>query len=156
MSLFLLLFVMAVAEQEKPPEYHPTFVAMVTYANNLRAQHNLPPLTVDPGLMSWSASHTKWMVTNNSLVHSQGVAEIIASGHRGVPQVIRAWNASSGHRAVLLGKYRYVGAAGYKQGDRYYWCMQFSNQRYSLIKRLRQATDRWVRPSSGCISPGGT
>jgi uncharacterized protein YkwD len=145
--LALLVATTAVAqEKKKAPTYHPTFVAMVKHANAQRAMYGKPALTIDPGLMAWSASHTRWMC-RSGLQHSEGVAEIIARGQTGVREVIQDWMTSDGHRANLLGDYRYVGAAGYVYRGQYYWCMQFSSQRYSVLKDLTRVIKKYQQPS---------
>jgi uncharacterized protein YkwD len=130
--MFTLMLVSLISAADTQ-EYHPTFVKMVQAANAERARIGRPPVRIAPGLMTASANHTKQMVTTGNLRHSQyRVAEIIAAGQRNVPEVIRSWMRSPGHRAVLTGNYRYVGAAAYmmKGGGTRYWTMQFSNTAY--------------------------
>ena len=153
MGILLIFLAVAADNTTQQREYHPTFMAMVKHANAERARYGLPPVEPDPGLMDWSARHAKWMVTNGSLTHSSGVAEIIASGQTGVREVTRAWMNSSGHRAIMLGRYRYCGAAGYVWRGRYYWCMQFSNSRHTVVSELRKATERYVRPQESYSAP---
>lgn len=122
-ALLTLLWVSGLQAAES---YHPTFTKMVKRANEHRKAAGLPALTIDAELMACTAKHTKWMATTQSLQHTTApVAEIIASGQRTINEVMDSWLKSSGHRAILLGNYRYVGAAGYSLRGRTYWGMQF-------------------------------
>ena len=114
----------------KANTYHPTFINMITKVNIERTKYGLQPVQPDPVIMMTTTRHTKWMVRNKSLSHSQGIAEIAASGHRNSSEIIRGWMKSDSHRSIILGAhYKYVGAAGYAENGRYYWCMQFSSSK---------------------------
>jgi len=137
--LVLLTLVTTPANTDvKANTYHPTFTKMVAFINTERAKHGLPPVKTDPALMANSARHTQWMAGNNSLTHSSGVAEIIARGQTSVPSVIQDWMTSrKGHREIILGNYKYVGAAGYSYHGRLYWCMQFSGNKIKYSAPMR-------------------
>jgi len=122
-------------------KYQPAFVAMIDQANAQRARYGLQPVQADYGLMLRASNHTKWMVRSNSLTHSSGAAEIIASGQRTVGEAIQSWMNSRGHRSIMLGNYRYTGAACYQWNGRYYWCMQFSNSRYTISNQVKDLSD---------------
>lgn len=59
----------------------------------------------------------------------KGAAENVAAGQSTISAVMRSWNASAGHRANMLGNYKYIGVgiAKDKRGN-LYWCCMFGNR----------------------------
>ena len=101
---------------------------IVTYTNEQRKRHGLPPLKIDPALVKSARQHASWMTRNRTLQHTrQSVAENIAMGQRTSRDAVRDWMNSSGHRANILDSgNRRIGAAAYRteQGT-IFWCQQF-------------------------------
>lgn len=111
-----------------PPDLHPIEARVVERTNAQRARHGLPPLSVDPSLVSSARRHAAWMTNSQSLTHtSQPVGENIAMGQSSSSEVINAWMNSSGHRANILSPgYTRIGVAAYvTPGGTIYWCQQF-------------------------------
>lgn len=147
MFTLIALSLMAVGDAQ----YHPTFTAMVQAVNQERAKARKAPVQPVPGLMKASTLHAQQMARSGNLRHSRyRVAEIIAAGQRNVPNVVRSWMNSRGHRVVILGNYKYVGAAGYMmKGGTRYWCMQFSNTAYGMQTKQQQWSGSTPEYSSG-------
>ncbi len=111
-----------------PTDLHPIEARVVERTNSQRARYGLPPLSVDPQLVSSARRHAAWMTNSRSLMHtSQPVGENIAMGQSSSAEVIRAWMNSSGHRANILNPgYTRIGVACYTTtGGAIYWCQQF-------------------------------
>ena len=155
MGTFLILLIATTISADtgvKANTYHPTFINMITQINIERAKHGLQPVQPDPVIMMTTTRHTKWMVRNKSLSHSQGIAEIAASGHRNSTEVVRGWMSRNDHKSIILGvHYKYVGAAGYAEDGRYYWCMQFSSSKIlaTTVKSPIVRRSAPIRYSSG-------
>ena len=101
---------------------------VVSYTNQERARHGLPPLKVDPELMKTAREHAAWMTRNRSMVHTwRAVAENIAMGQPHSRDVVRAWMNSSGHRANILNSgHGRIGVAAFRtDGGTIFWCQQF-------------------------------
>jgi uncharacterized protein YkwD len=101
---------------------------VVSYTNEQRVQHGLPPLEVDKELMETAREHAAWMTRMRSMVHTRRpVAENIAMGQPHSSDVVRSWMNSPGHRANILNSgYRRIGVAAYRtEGGTIYWCQQF-------------------------------
>jgi hypothetical protein len=138
----MFLSLLAAADNQ---QYHQTFTKMIAAANQQRARHGLQPVQPVPGLMDSSAKHTIQMVRTRNLTHSSyRVAEIIAAGQRTAEEVVLDWMRSPGHRSVMLGNYKYVGAAAYMPtgGGTRYWTMQFSNVAYGTGNKQAQQSDQ--------------
>ena len=106
----------------------PIEANVVSYTNQERDRHGLPPLQVDEGLMETAREHASWMTRNQSMVHtSRPVAENIAMGQPHSDDVVRAWMNSSGHRANILNPgHRRIGVAAFRTArGTIFWCQQF-------------------------------
>jgi uncharacterized protein YkwD len=101
--------------------------SVISQTNAQRARHGLPPLSVDPQLMSSARRHAQWMASSRNLSHGTGVAENIAMGQSSVSEAMQSWMNSSGHRANILGGgYTRIGVAvAYTSNGTAYWCQQF-------------------------------
>jgi uncharacterized protein YkwD len=108
-------------------ELHPIEQSLIEQVNGQRARYGLPPLQVCPKLQASARRHCRWMASHGILQHTwEPVAENIAMGQANVREAIRSWMSSPGHRANILGAYRWVGAAAYKSArGTIYWCLQF-------------------------------
>jgi uncharacterized protein YkwD len=101
---------------------------IITYTNQERARHGLPPLEVDKKLMESARQHAAWMTRNHSMVHTnRPVAENIAMGQPHSSDVVRAWMNSPGHRANILNlAHRAIGVAAFRtENGTIFWCQQF-------------------------------
>lgn len=111
-----------------PMDLHPIEARVVERTNVQRAQHGLPPLSVDPWLLTSARRHAAWMTNSRSLTHtSQSVGENIAMGQNSSAEVINSWMNSSGHRANILNPgYTRIGVAAFTTPDgTIFWCQQF-------------------------------
>lgn len=111
-----------------PMDLHPIEARVVERTNVQRAQHGLPPLSVDPWLSTSARRHAAWMTNSRSLTHtSQSVGENIAMGQNSSAEVINSWMNSSGHRANILNPgYTRIGVAAFTTPDgTIFWCQQF-------------------------------
>jgi uncharacterized protein YkwD len=111
--------------------------------NRERSSRGLPVLSANDRLMQAAQKHAEWMRSRRRMSHrgagfsspaqrvaAEGyrfsmVAENIAAGQTSAQQVMRAWMASRGHRANILGRNREIGLG--RSGN--YWCVVFGTQR---------------------------
>lgn len=116
------------ASQSPALDLHPVDARVIERTNSQRARHGLPPLSVDPRLVSSARRHAAWMTNSRSLAHtSLPVGENIAMGQSSSAEVINAWMNSSGHRANILNPgYTRIGVAAFATPNgTIYWCQQF-------------------------------
>ncbi|MBI3838217.1 MAG: CAP domain-containing protein [Planctomycetia bacterium] len=114
--------------EKSVPALHPIEARVIEKTNSQRAQHGLPPLTVDSGLLTSARRHAAWMTNSRSMTHTnQPVGENIAMGQNSSSEVINSWMNSSGHRANILNPgYTRIGVAAYTTPEgTIYWCQQF-------------------------------
>ena len=106
----------------------PIEKALVEKVNQHRLANGLRSLIIDPVLKLSARRHCVWMLNNNSMVHSTGVAENIAQGQPTVEHVIQSWKNSSGHNANMLNpNYTKTGMIGYAgPNGSVFWCQQFN------------------------------
>jgi len=106
----------------------PVEANLVYYVNQERTRYGLPPLQVSPRLQTSARKHCYWMARNHALVHTwEPVAENIAMGQENSKEAVWSWMNSPGHRANILGPYRWIGAAAYRATSGViYWCLQFA------------------------------
>lgn len=117
---------------------------LVDAHNELRARNGLGALIYDA-----NASKEAWQHANNlangwlgifginhigfsgraKRANFKGAAENVAAGQSTIDAVMRSWNSSPGHRANMLGDYKYIGIgiAKDKRGN-LYWCTLFGNR----------------------------
>ena len=109
-----------VVDDEPPsglPAWHDEVVALT---NARRAEHRLPPLTVEPRLRAAAQAHNDDMVARGFFAHDSPegasvadrvratgypyavVAENLAAGQQTPAEVVQGWMDSPGHRANLL------------------------------------------------------
>lgn len=123
--MFLVASVRCGAQEPVKLELNSTETAMVDQLNAFRARNGLAALKPAAWLMARSRQHCQWML-KNGMIHSSGVAENIAMGQRGVPQVMAAWISSRGHNANMRTSAGFVGVAGYVSSNGTpYWVTQF-------------------------------
>ena len=101
--------------------------AIVDAINAQRKNNGLPPLAIDPALVTIARAHNAYSDSHNCFDHQcpgeetvwQRLAragypngsEVIARGYDTVANLILGWMNSSPHRAILLGNYNYVGCS---------------------------------------------
>jgi len=101
---------------------------LVSYTNEQRVKHGLPPLEVDKDLMETAREQAAWMTRNRALIHTRRpLAENIAMGQPHSSDAVQAWMNSPGHRANILNPgHRRIGVAAYRAASGViYWCQQF-------------------------------
>ena len=96
---------------------------MVNQVNAFRAAHGRPGLAPSNYLAHSSRAHARRVIKRGRFAHGASTSRRgeVLSIHYGsdlmIPNVIRAWESSEGHRNLLLdGSFRTVGAA-YAQGS---------------------------------------
>jgi len=106
---------------------------MVKAINARRAEAGLEPLAVHPRLLEAARVHARWMASTGSNVHGRSPGgfnawgENIAWGQSTSSKAVLTWMNSPGHRANILGRYKYIGVAGYQRpGGPIKWCAQFA------------------------------
>jgi len=119
--------------------------AIITLANDLRAQHGLPPLAVNDALAAAAQAYAQTMATNDWLAHDgpdgstlssraqaagytgwSYLAENLYHGFSGEPpaNIIQMWTASPAHLSAMLSDAATeMGVGCYVSGD-YRWCVQ--------------------------------
>ena len=95
---------------------------MLMQVNQERARHGLRPLAMSASLSQGSNSQSSAMANRRKMYHSgQPVAENVAAGQSSVPEVVRSWMNSPGHRANILNpNATQFGGSGINS----YWTMQ--------------------------------
>lgn len=114
-------------QSQNAGELYPVERNLIEYVNQERARFGLPALKVCPELQRSARSHCRWMAATGILRHTADpVAENIAMGYETSRHAVAGWMSSPGHRANILGPYRYIGAAAYlSPRGTPFWCLQF-------------------------------
>jgi uncharacterized protein YkwD len=103
--------------------------ALVDETNAHRARYSLPPLKIDPTLISSSRSHSWYMARTGAFHHGRfAVHENIAVGQPNHIEALRCWMGSSGHFANII-RFRHgrIGVAAYQRSNgSIYWTQQFA------------------------------
>jgi uncharacterized protein YkwD len=94
--------------------------------DGVRDRHGLRTLVVRPRLMRYAERHTRLMASKRTLFHSSlsvgrfsAVGECVGLGGN-VRQVFKAFMASTTHRRIILGTWRYIGiGVASRDGTRY-------------------------------------
>lgn len=143
------------SENPKPPvsEARPSIVVRLDPADvqarvsAYRRAHNLPPVTIDPGLMVLAQAQADAMASANHLSHEiagsldrrlnaahhvKGYAvENVSAGYADASAALAGWQHSAGHNANLLdSKMRRIGiAAADAPGTRFktYWALMMTD-----------------------------
>jgi uncharacterized protein YkwD len=136
------------------PEFTEEELAMqvIELTNKERIKYGEEPLTYNAALqkaamvrakdISVYFSHARPDGSNASYTYRElGVitsGENIASGHQNAESVVQAWMNSSGHRAAMLGDYKYIGVGVYRTPTGgYYWVQAFASsnpeEKYTTI-----------------------
>ena len=116
-------------DSRRRPDLHPIEARVVERTNSQRAQHGLPPLAVDPRLLSSARNHAAWMTNSRSMAHTtQPVGENIAMGQHSSAEVINCLDefvgTSGQHSQSRL--HARIGVAAFTTPDgTIYWCQQF-------------------------------
>jgi uncharacterized protein YkwD len=101
---------------------------IVSYTNEERVRHGLPPFEIDKELMATAREQAAWMTRSGLLFHTRRpLAENIAMGQSHSSEAVQSWMGSSGHRANILNPgHRRIGVAAYHTADGViFWCQQF-------------------------------
>jgi uncharacterized protein YkwD len=112
--------------QDTPTNDEQKFLQEV---NKVRQSYGLHPFELSVDLLKKTRQHCGWMARNRSMTHSSYPhAENIAMGQRDIAAVLRSWLNSPGHRANLLGGYKYFAMSLERTtGGTPYWCQIFSD-----------------------------
>lgn len=121
-----------------PPGPQPTNVPLIDAFNMERFKRGLAPLKADQKLVDMANYWATWMAKNNLMTHlgfaqrmnavypNVAAGEIVAQGQQDVQSVVRAWMASPGHKANILGNFTKAGASvAYSKGGVAFWCGDF-------------------------------
>ena len=116
-TLALLAFARAPASQAATTQTR-TEQSLLAAVNDVRAEHNLRPLQVDPHLVEAARAHSTTLLRANVFEHGSFADRIVQHGARGpafgenlawgtgrlasARSIVNAWMASPGHRANLL------------------------------------------------------
>ena len=92
--------------------------SLLSVVNEVRGNHGLRPLKVDPALARAARSYTATMIRTNVFTHGDMYGRLVQSGARGptygenlawgvgayasARHIVRGWMGSPGHRANLL------------------------------------------------------
>jgi hypothetical protein len=145
--------------------------AVLAWANRLRRQGGLPELGTDALLARTAAAYADDLKRRGVLSHvdQQGrralgrfhaaggttvlVGEILGSG-AAAPQVIAAWEASAGHREVVLNPlWTHCGAAAAQSGSTAVWVVLFTSHRIYPLEIQRCADGYLVRGRFTSVLP---
>ncbi|MDQ1443959.1 MAG: hypothetical protein QOI20_423, partial [Acidimicrobiaceae bacterium] len=109
----------------------------VGWINSVRAGHGLGALGSSGGLDGLAASHTRAMISRNSLFHTSNLGSSVSSVYSNwtrvgenvgvgssLESVQSAFMNSSAHRANILGAYTVVGTAAISGSDGRVWVTQ--------------------------------
>jgi uncharacterized protein YkwD len=111
---------------------------MARKINNARTSRGLGKLRLDRHLSRVARVHTKAMTDTRQLFHTANLGSKVTRWTRlgenvgygaGVKSLHRAFMRSSGHRANILGRFRYVGVATRKAGGRLWTTIVFEHYR---------------------------
>lgn len=102
-------------------------LALLQAINSERMSRGLSELKVDGKLMEQSRSWCLHMMQTGSLSHSNyNCGENIARGQQDIPEAVRTWMASPGHRANILNRsYTTIGGTGYSGTKGPWWINEF-------------------------------
>jgi uncharacterized protein YkwD len=124
--LFILSFLPTLCFGQDIPT--PTEQEFLKEVNKVRQSYGLHPFELSVDLLKKCRQHCGWMARNRSMTHSNySHPENIAMGQPDIGAVLHSWLNSPGHRANLLGGYKYFAMSLEKtQGGTPYWCQIFS------------------------------
>ncbi len=95
---------------------------VIRLTNIERQKLGRAPFAVRGPLVDGCRQHSNWMARGGGLNHASGqFAENIAWNQRTPREVVTSWMNSPGHRANILGRYRFIGVSDAS----YYWCQRF-------------------------------
>jgi uncharacterized protein YkwD len=130
LTLTVCLFTgLSFAEEKLDPPLLPVETELLKQINAERARFGLPAMILHPRLQIQARRHAAWMANSQSMVHSADPQPENISMRPSLPEAVRGWMNSSGHRAnILNASYVTTGAAGYvNPNGSVYWCQQFSS-----------------------------
>jgi uncharacterized protein YkwD len=135
---------------------------MLTAVNAERAKLNLSPLCLNLKLQKSAQLHSEDQANNNFMSHTgssgstmssritaqrfqwNAIAENVAAGQPDVAAVMSSWMNSPGHKANILGKYKFFGT-GYAfnaNGDfQHYWTQDFAMSSSEACDQVTRDTD---------------
>ena len=129
-TLTVCLFAgLSFAEQKLDPPMLSVETELLKQINVERGRFGLPAIIMHPRLQIQARRHAAWMANNQSMVHSADPQPENISMRSSLPEAVRGWMNSSGHRAnILNASYVTTGVAGYVgPNGSVYWCQQFSS-----------------------------
>jgi uncharacterized protein YkwD len=152
--LTLLLGGAGLADQPKTKDERLR-AELVKAHNKVRAANKLSPLVANPKLDAAALAHARDMAEHDHMTHDgsdgskpserverqgyrfQATAENVAARQRTVPEVMKGWMNSEGHRKNILEKgYTEIGVARVPSEDGiYYWCAVFGRPWVDLEPR---------------------
>jgi len=96
--------------------------------NAARVANGAKPLVIDPTMQAYARRHTIAQ-ERYGMHHGRAPgAENVAAGQRSIPEVIRAWLNSKGHRANMLNRrHTRMAVCGYTINGHTYWTQVFGN-----------------------------
>jgi hypothetical protein len=114
LTLTICLFAgLSLAEEKLDPTLLPVETELLKQINVERARFGLPAIIMHPRLQIQARRHAAWMANNQSMVHSADPQPENISIRSSLPEAVRGWMNSSGHRAnILNASYVTTGAAG--------------------------------------------
>jgi uncharacterized protein YkwD len=149
-----------------PAQADPIVEQLVEAHNKERAKEKLPPLKFEPRLTEAARGHAKDMAEHGFMSHTGSdestpaqrvvnagyrylkTGENVAEGYKDVPEVMRGWLESPGHRHNIFGDYSEIGVAKVLgKDDKPYWCVNFgipmpkfdpANAAKDLAKRINE------------------
>ncbi|MEW4566485.1 CAP domain-containing protein [Tautonia sp. JC769] len=130
-------------DETDPPD--PITRDLLDRHNALRAERDLPPLSLSPTLSRAAEAQVAGMIELGKIRHKgvdgsspadritrvgypyQSVGENVAAGQETAEEVMTGWMDSPGHRRNILGDFEELGAARAEDDDgRPYWCVVFA------------------------------
>lgn len=127
-----------------PPQPGDIKMELLAAHNNERRSRGLTEFSWNAKLQQAAQSHADFMAKRNVMKHfgmgdgdpwsrmkdagynMAAGGENIGAGQRDVPEIMRGWMNSSGHRAAILGSYKeYGGAVAKAANGTLYWCSVF-------------------------------
>lgn len=175
-ALFVSIVVSGAGLLDDPhlkPEDYPR--VLLEAHNKERASEKLGPLTLDPRLTKAAGVHAHDMARHKTMSHEGSdkshpadrvakqayhyvlVGENVAQGQETVPEVMKAWMNSPGHRANILGDFTQMGASVFRDEDGSpFWCVDFGRPipkldpeaaAKDLLERINKARSEADKPA---------
>jgi uncharacterized protein YkwD len=131
LALVVCLFAgLSYAAEKLDPPLVPVESELLKLINVERARFGLRPIVIHPQLQAQARRHAAWMANHQAMVHSADPQAENISTRANLPEVVRGWMNSSGHRAnILNANHVTTGVAAYTgPNGTAYWCQQFGGE----------------------------